>query len=143
MSDHKSPLTIVGMTHTGKTKALISAAISHHQTKAQDGDITLVISNEMQPKEMMKLAGLESSEDATIAGVRGLYFVSLDNAEYVLENMSKDHERFLFIDCVNETSLSVDHNGLFVSFHETQDNDLNNIVKMGKLCGVTASNWGQ
>lgn len=143
MSDHKSPLTIVGMTHTGKTKALISAAISHHQTNTQDGDITLVISNEMQPKDMAKLAGVENTEDATIAGLRGLFFVSLDNAEYVLENMSKEHERFLFVDCTTETSLSIDHNGLFVSFLETHDNDLNNIVKMGKLCGVTASNWGQ
>lgn len=148
MSEFKSLLTIVGTTHSGKTRALLSAARDYAKTRS-DGEIIAVIVNEgtaLSTARMFLDIGMDVVSSAVAAQMNkefpNLHFIHQDDAIMQLEDFDPEKVS-LFIDCVSDTSLSVDEHGLFVSFYGSHSADLYEIAAMGTLRAVTASNWGK
>lgn len=148
MSDFKSLLTIVGTTHSGKTRALLNAARDYVKT-CGDGEIIAVIINEgtaLSTARMFLDLDLNTPFGAVAAQMNeefpNLHFIHRDDAIMQLEDFDPEKVS-LFIDCVSDTSLSVDEHGLFVSFSGSHSADLYEIAAMGTLRAATASNWGK
>ena len=148
MSEHKCPLVIIGQTHKGKTTTLALAAFEYYERNGDWDNIVIFVNDETTPSRMIEQ--LESkSKTATFpwaATARNEQsdFFFFATPEIAVELCEKFNARqiHLFVDCVSQTSIGVDHEGIRVSFQGIHGEQLNSLLAMASLQGVTVSNWG-
>lgn len=147
MTEHKAPLTIVGMTGAGKTVTLAKAALEQCAQVSPES-IVVFVNDESQPVEIIRLLKMQSvhaiPQDPTLERLPSNFYIAPpDVAAYLLADQRETgKDAFLFIDCVGQTSVSADHEGMRISFHGEESELLNSLTENATLQGVTVSNWG-
>lgn len=149
MSDHKAPLIIVGQTATSKTTTLALAALEFYANHGDKDNIVIFVHDESKPARLAEWLATQSQNPGIqwAATERNeeldhfFYATPVDAA--ALCDDFRAHNVHLFVDCVGQTSLSVDHEGLRVSFHGVDGELLNGLIDTATLQGVTVSNWGE
>lgn len=148
MSDHKAPLIIVGETCKGKTLTLAMAALEFYSTVSDKENIVIFVSDEETPAGIAeRLASCSSHEGIKWAAqerdemLDHFYYATPEDAAALCDDFRAKNV-YVFIDCVGQTSMSVDHEGMRVSFHGVQGEILNSLMDTAHLQGVTVSNWG-
>lgn len=148
MSDHKSPLIIVGQTHAGKTITLAAAAFEFYAANANIDNIVIFVHDECDPKQLAEYlaaksqnAGIQWAATERNEELDHFFYATPVDAAALCDDF-RARNVHLFIDCVGQTSMSVDHEGMRVSFHGVDGELLNGLMDTAQLQGVTVSNWG-
>ena len=148
MSEHKCPLIIIGQTNAGKTTTLALAAFEYYERHGDWDNIVIFVNDETSPERMMKQLA-DKSEIATVAWAATMnneksdffHFATPETAVKLCEKFNTS-QIYLFVDCVSQTSIGVDHEGIRVSFQGVHGEQLNSLLDAASLQGVTVSNWG-